>query len=257
MKLVEFSKYQATGNDFILIDNRDGSLDDIDVPAISKLCDRRFGIGSDGLILIETDADTDFHMRFYNPDGSQSLCGNGSRCAVIFARSLGIIDNHTTFLAHDGRHEAEISGNIVRLKMKDVTNVRNLGDGMFLDTGSPHLIQFVVNIDRCNVYSEGKRIRNGGLFKKDGVNVNFVEVLDKQDIYVRTYERGVEDETLSCGTGVTAAAVAAHIKNVQSPVTIQTRGGELEVDYRKTGEKFTDIFLSGPAELVYTGEIKI
>ena len=256
--LTNFIKYQATGNDFILIDNRKGEIK-LELNQILRLCNRSWGIGSDGLILIEHDKESDFKMNFFNPDGSQSLCGNGSRCAVRFAHELGIIADKTTFSAFDGLHEAQIlDDNTIRLKMQDVNTVRHMGDGMFVDTGSPHVVNFVINLDAFKVFREGRKIRNSGLFHTSGVNVNFVEVLDMQNIYVRTYERGVENETLSCGTGVTAAAIAAHIKNVVPPVKVKTRGGNLVVEYKKeeTGN-FTEVYLTGPAEKVFEGKIKI
>lgn len=256
--LTNFIKYQATGNDFILIDNRKGDIKP-ELNQILRLCNRSWGIGSDGLILIEHDKESDFRMNFFNPDGSQSLCGNGSRCAVRFAHKLGIITDKTTFSAFDGLHEAQIlDDNTIRLKMQNVNTVRHMGDGMFVDTGSPHVVNFVINLDAFKVFREGRKIRNSGLFHTSGVNVNFVEVLDMQNIYVRTYERGVENETLSCGTGVTAAAIAANIKNVVAPVKVKTRGGNLVVEYKK-GESggFTEVYLTGPAEKVFEGKIKI
>lgn len=255
--LIDFVKYQATGNDFILIDNREEKIK-LDLPQILRLCNRSWGIGSDGLILIEPDKNADFNMNFYNPDGSQSLCGNGSRCAVKFAHELGIIDKETNFSAYDGIHWAEILDNgEVRLKMQDVKTVRHMGDGMFVDTGSPHVVNFVINLDAFKVYREGKKIRNSGLFHQTGVNVNFVEVLDHQNIYVRTYERGVENETLSCGTGVTAAAIASQMKTVVPPVHVKTKGGDLQVEYDKNNEGYEQVFLIGPAEKVFEGKINI
>lgn len=252
---LKFHKYQATGNDFVMVDNREGVFEK-NLDAVKYLCDRKFGIGSDGLILIENHDEHDFEMVFYNPDGSQSLCGNGSRCAVNFAKELGIVSGNTNFLAYDGLHNASIEGEIVKLKMGDVQNVMDLADGMFVDTGSPHLIQFVINIDNCQVLEEGRRLRNGGLYQKNGVNVNFVEVKGESDIFVRTYERGVENETLSCGTGVTAAAIASGFKDVSSPVNIRTRGGDLQVSYTKNEDgSYTDIYLIGPAKKVFEGNI--
>ncbi|MEM9859324.1 MAG: diaminopimelate epimerase [Bacteroidota bacterium] len=257
--MVKFEKYQATGNDFILIDNMDLSLE-LAVNTISHLCDRKFGIGSDGLILIQPHQTCDFEMVFYNPDGSQSLCGNGSRCAVNFANSIGLIKgNSTTFLAYDGIHRAELlADGQVKLEMADVQNVRLLPHGMFVDTGSPHLVKYIVNIANYPVFNEGKSIRNGGLFAESGVNVNFVEISGDNEINVRTYERGVEDETLSCGTGVTAAAITASHKGLSSPVSIKTRGGDLTVEFKQVSkEKYTNIYLIGPAIKVFSGSFKI
>lgn len=255
--LVDFVKYQATGNDFIIFDNREGKIK-LELKDIVRLCNRSWGIGSDGLILIETDKDSDFFMNFYNPDGSQSLCGNGSRCAVKYALKLGLFDKETTFSAFDGIHWAEIlENNDVRLKMQDVKTVRHMGDGMFVDTGSPHVVNFVINLEAFKVYREGKKIRTSGLFHNGGVNVNFVEVENQHSIYVRTYERGVENETLSCGTGVTAAAIASRMKTVMPPVSVKTRGGNLKVEYEAVDEGYREVFLTGPAEKVFEGKIEI
>ncbi len=253
-----FYKYQATGNDFILIDNREHVFDTSDIDLIKKISHRSFGIGSDGVILIENDPQYDFNMIFHNPDGSRSFCGNGSRCAVMFANYLRIIDGKTEFRAIDGTHSATLSKELVRLKLNDVHSVRLMADGIFVDTGSPHYIQFVSKVEQFNVLQEGKKIRYGGLFGKKGTNVNFVEMKGKDQIYVRTYERGVENETLSCGTGVTACAIASNFKNYQSPVNIYTRGGELKVEFSKNGSaEFTDIYLSGPAKMIFKGTIDL
>ncbi|MEM1406172.1 MAG: diaminopimelate epimerase [Bacteroidota bacterium] len=257
--MITFEKYQATGNDFILINNIDTSFNP-STETISMLCDRKFGIGSDGLILIQPHKKYDFEMVFYNPDSSQSLCGNGSRCAVNFANTLGLIQgSKTTFLAYDGAHSAEIlPDGQVKLEMADVQNVRLLADGMFVDTGSPHLVKYIVNIAKYPVFEEGKSIRNGGLFAESGVNVNFVEISGDNEINVRTYERGVENETLSCGTGVTAAAITSTRKGLSSPVTIKTKGGSLKVEFNQESlESFKDVFLTGPAVKVFSGGIDI
>ena len=253
-----FYKYQATGNDFILIDNRKSVIDTSDINLIKKIADRNFGIGSDGVILIENDPQYDFNMIFHNPDGSQSFCGNGSRCVAMFANYLGMIDDKTQFRAYDGVHSATVTKDLVRLKLNDVHSVRLFADGIFVDIGSPHYIQFVSKVEQFDVLKEGKIIRYSGLFGTEGTNVNFVEMQGKDKIYVRTYERGVENETLSCGTGVTACAIAANLKKYQSPVNIYTRGGELRVEFNKNGsEEFTDIYLSGPAEMIFKGTIDL
>lgn len=242
-----------------MVDNRDESYH-LTKEEITYVCDRKFGIGSDGLVLIQQHSDFDFEMIFYNPDGSQSLCGNGSRCAVNFAKSLGMIpENHTEFLAFDGPHEAEIlPGSQVKLKMSDVQNVMLLADGMFVDTGSPHLMKYVSGVGDHPVFEDGRELRNKGPLQGEGVNVNFVEIVDKDTIMVRTYERGVENETLSCGTGVTAAAISASHKGLHSPVKVNTRGGELNVAYKKHDhDHFTDIYLTGPAVPVFKGQIEI
>ncbi len=258
MPTIQFDKYQATGNDFILIDNRQKTFPS-NMDLIPRLCDRRFGIGSDGLILIQDHPECDFEMVFYNPDGSQSLCGNGSRCAVKFARELGMIRNSCRFMAFDGIHEASINDDgIVKLKMQNVQNVRSLEDGMLVDTGSPHLIRYVQDIQAVDVNGRGRDIRYNETFKKDGVNVNFVEILGDRSIFVRTYERGVENETLSCGTGVTAAAIACGLKSMDSPVEINTRGGRLEVAFNEMPDQtFTEVFLIGPAKHVFSGKVDL
>ena len=257
--LIDFKKYQATGNDFILIDDRDKTFP-TDLSLIPRLCDRRFGIGSDGLILIQPHETADFTMVFYNPDTSQSLCGNGSRCAVMFAHHLGMIGTECQFMAYDGMHEATILSDLtVRLRMQDVQDVSMTADGMLLDTGSPHLIQNVDNLDTTDVVSEGKRIRFSEPFRKAGVNVNFVTRLGDSAIGVRTYERGVENETLSCGTGVTAAALSASFQEMGSPISIHTRGGDLQVEFQADHESghFSQVYLTGPAKYVFSGQIEL
>ncbi len=259
MVKLNFHKYQATGNDFILVDNRQRQFQP-SLNEIQRLCDRKFGIGADGLILIQTHPEHDFEMVYYNPDGSQSLCGNGSRCAVNFAKYLGLMqESKVEFLAYDGPHLAEIlTDGRVKLKMADVQNVRLLEDGMFVDTGPPHVIKYVANVKNYRVFEEGRAIRNGGLFQASGVNVNFTEVTGDQEIFVRTYERGVEDETLSCGTGVTAAAISASHKDLTSPIHVRTRGGDLQVEFKKHSlHHYTDIYLVGPAVPVFEGSIEL
>lgn len=258
MTELNFFKYQATGNDFILIDNRDKSVHHNKELAL-KLCDRKFGIGSDGLILIENHEEYDFEMVFYNPDGSMSLCGNGSRCAVNFAKKLGVIKNECEFLAYDGAHTASIQADdIVKLKMSDVHSVRSMDAGTFVDTGSPHLIVFVEDAGTHDVVENGRAIQRNETFIGKGVNVNFLEKLDDSSIFVRTYERGVENETLSCGTGVTASAIAAIQQGIKSPVSIKTRGGHLQVTFDETSDGgFTNVFLIGPAIEVFKGSIEL
>jgi diaminopimelate epimerase len=253
-----FSKYQATGNDFILIDNRGGGIT-LSTEQIVKLCDRKFGIGADGLILIEPSATADFLVNYYNSDGSQSLCGNGSRAAVHFAAELSLLKDKTVFDAYDGKHEAELlPTGIVRLKMNDTKNLSTIGDTIFVNTGSPHAIRFVEALETFPVFKEGEAIRYSKTFQPHGTNVNFVELNADNTLFVRTYERGVEDETLSCGTGVTAAALAASVKGYTSPVHIKTRGGDLSVEFKtsRSGDSttiFTDIYLIGPAKRVFEG----
>lgn len=261
MKL-HFFKYQATGNDFILIDNRSGELS-LSIDQIRKLCDRKFGIGADGLMLIEKHPTLAFNLVYYNSDGSQSLCGNGSRAAIQFASHLGMVNGKasSSFQAFDGAHDGELlPTGIVRLKMNDVADITTLGYDFFIDTGSPHIVRFVENAKEYPVVKEGSKIRYSDAFaKKGGTNVNFVELLSDNTIFMRTYERGVEDETLSCGTGVTAAALASSLKGYQSPVSIKAIGGDLTVEFRKSknGPPFTDIYLIGPAKMVFEGNLEL
>jgi diaminopimelate epimerase len=253
-----FYKYQATGNDFVLIDNRSAGYS-FSKDEIEKICHRRFGVGADGLMLIEKHPVMDFNLIYYNSDGSQSLCGNGSRAAVTFASHLGIINGNTEFNAFDGAHSAEIlPAGKVRLKMKDVSKTESKGDAIFMNTGSPHHIQFLKNVEHHAVFEEGKKIRYSQEYAPAGTNVNFVELLPDNTIYVRTYERGVENETLSCGTGVVASALAASTKGYQSPVKVKALGGDLSVDFKSSQSgTFTDIFLTGPAKLVFEGDLEL
>lgn len=257
---IRFSKYQATGNDFIIVDNRSGSLK-LSSEQIQQLCDRKFGIGADGLMLIERGSSSDFNLVYYNSDGSQSLCGNGSRAAVIFASSLGLVNGRTSFHAYDGAHDAEIQDDgTVRLRMNDVAEVKKMGNDFVIDTGSPHYIRVVENVDDYPVVENGRSIRYSADFQPGGTNVNFIELRDSNTLFVRTYERGVENETLSCGTGVTAAALAASFQGYSSPVRIQTLGGELSVAFESVtgqGGAFTNIFLIGPAKMVFQGELEL
>lgn len=254
---INFQKYQGTGNDFILIDNREGFFPKEDLQLISKMCDRKFGIGADGLILIETNEDADFNMIFYNPDGSKSLCGNGSRCAVSFANHLGLANKKTNFLTTDGAHDAYFDEKgMIHFSLHDVSEVKTFGDDLFIDTGSPHYIRFVKDLDSLNVITEGSKTRYDDRFAPWGTNVNFVE-LRNNHIAVRTYERGVENETLSCGTGVTACALAATYKGYKSPVRIDTSGGTLEVSFEQISpNEFRNIYLAGPVKKVFEGVYK-
>lgn len=263
-----FHKFQAAGNDFVLVDNREGNIS-FSVDEIKKICDRRFGIGADGLIQIEKDAQTDFKMIYYNSDGTQSLCGNGTRAAVKMASLLGMVNGKAKFSAYDGVHNAALLANgSIRVQMKDVKEWKTSGDDFLINTGSPHYIKFVKGLKDYPVFQEGKAIRYHETFKPGGINANFVELLENNTIFVRTYERGVEDETLSCGTGVTAAALAAHFKGYASPVEIQALGGRLSVEFKFTPSgqaglsasqagTFHDIFLAGPAKMVFEGDLEL
>lgn len=258
---LNFYKYQGTGNDFIIIDNRDLKFNRADNELVAKLCNRRFGIGADGLMLLQSKAGYDFEMVYYNSDGNESsMCGNGGRCIVEFARILGLLKEKAHFIAIDGKHEAVVKSSFISLKMKDVNEVELNDDFSFLNTGSPHYVAFVKNINSYNVVEEGRKIRTNNRFKIEGTNVNFIEK-QVDDLFVRTYERGVEGETYSCGTGVTAAALVAAIKNVSTAKNycdIKTLGGNLKVKFTKHSDNsFTDVWLEGPATFVFKGEITV
>jgi diaminopimelate epimerase len=266
--ILRFSKYHGTGNDFILIDNRSSVIrkSEKSTDLIAHLCHRRFGIGADGLILINNSHTADFEMKYFNSDGNEgSMCGNGGRCAVAFTNSLGIVNEKAVFIATDGLHEANITSlgreiTYVKLRMQDVKDIKISQGDYILDTGSPHFVRFLKNVENFDVFNEGRKIRNNSIFKEVGTNVNFAEVLDDK-IFVRTYERGVEDETLSCGTGATATAIAACLSGynpIEGTCNLQTLGGELMVNYKKLSKtSFNDIWLNGPAVCVYKGEINI
>jgi len=254
---MEFYKYQGTGNDFVMIDNRDLKFPK-DKKIIEKLCDRRFGIGADGLILLENDEKYDFKMVYYNSDGGEStMCGNGGRCLVAFAFFLDIFENKCTFIATDGEHEAEIHNGIVKLKMIDVDAINNDGDNSVLNTGSPHYVKYVEDIANFNVFAEGNSIRNSENYRENGINVNFVEHISDEEIFVRTYERGVEDETFSCGTGVTASALTFLQKGNLTSIKVKTLGGDLKVYAEKNGNSFREIWLEGPAKQVFKGKVEL
>jgi diaminopimelate epimerase len=256
-----FYKYQGTGNDFVMIDNRGDSFPKENTTLVTQLCDRRFGIGGDGLILLENDPETDFRMVYYNSDGNtSSMCGNGGRCIVAFAKKLGVIDDKARFMASDGLHDATIEADgQVSLHMKDVDTIKTGNGYIFLDTGSPHHVEFVEDIRQVNVKGLGSAIRYGELYGQAGSNVNFVRPESDNEFSVRTYERGVEDETLSCGTGVTAVAIAMHHvgKTTFESVRLNVEGGVLEVSFRESGGKYSEIYLKGPAEFVFEGKYNI
>ncbi|MEP6712575.1 MAG: diaminopimelate epimerase [Ferruginibacter sp.] len=256
-----FYKYQGTGNDFVVFDNRQGELDKLTKKQVKHICDRRFGVGGDGLMLLNEKTGYDFEMIYYNSDGNtSSMCGNGGRCLVKFAFHAGIHKYTYRFTASDGEHEAEIDNNgIIRLKMKNVDKVEEHSSFAVLNTGSPHFVKFATDIKNIDVVQTGRDIRYSKHYTAEGINVNFVEGTGEDSIYVRTYERGVEDETLSCGTGVTAAAlVSAHNSRGFNRVEVKTPGGNLSVEYNKIDEThFDNIWLCGPAELVFKGEIEI
>lgn len=265
MTKVHFYKYQATGNDFVVIDNRAGNLS-FSKEQVVRLCHRKFGVGADGLMLIEKHPSLSFNLEYFNSDGTQSLCGNGSRAAVHFASQLGLVNGKATFNAFDGEHSAELlPSGIIRLMMNPVKEVKKVGDDYFIHTGSPHYIKFVSDIDNYPVFEEGRKIRYSEVFKPGGTNVNFVALQNDNTIFVRTYERGVENETLSCGTGVTAAALAASMEGYSSPVRIKTLGGDLSVEFKSSQSglpigqagTFHEIFLIGPAKMVFEGDLEL
>ena len=253
--IIEFYKYQGTGNDFIMIDDREKEFDIRDNVLISALCERRMGIGADGLILLREHDTLDFEMIYFNADGKQSsMCGNGGRCIVAFAQMLEMTENETTFKAIDGEHKGRLMDDCIYLQMQDVKKIQGVGDGLVLNTGSPHYIEMVDELDYIDVDKKGRKIRNSAPFKKDGINVNFV--LDASELQVRTYERGVEAETLSCGTGVVATAIAMHYANCieETPVSVKTKGGELTVSFEEFNGGYRNIWLSGEASMVFAGE---
>ena len=280
---IPFFKYQGTGNDFVMLDQRETTyLTKNDTQIIQQLCDRRFGIGGDGLMFLQQKDGYDFEMIYFNADGTEgSMCGNGGRCLTAFAHFLGVFKEKCTFWAIDGVHEAVVKGSIdngslgnsmwVELKMIDVerNSIEQGNDYFLMNTGSPHYIVLVEDLTDINVYDNGRAIRYSERFAKEGVNVNFVEIVpqppkgEKRGIEVATYERGVEDETFSCGTGVTAAAIAYHLKtNKGMEVPIKTKGGQLEVKFSENGKNregsvFENVWLCGPATQVFSGTITI
>jgi diaminopimelate epimerase len=255
--IIEFYKYQGTGNDFIMIDDRESTFDISDNKLIAALCERRMGIGADGLILLRNHPSLDFEMIYFNSDGNQSsMCGNGGRCIIDFAAMLEVIKTETTFMAIDGEHKGQFLGDTIALQMQDVAEIVGEGDGLVLDTGSPHYIEMVDDLKYIDVNKEGRRIRNSAPFKKEGINVNFVQ--DSAEIEVRTYERGVEEETLSCGTGVVATALAMHYANCigENLVNVKTKGGELTVSFEEFNGGYKNIWLSGEASMVFAGDFE-
>ena len=256
---IQFYKYQGTGNDFVMIDDRQNQFDKSNHKLVALLCDRKFGVGADGLILIRNHVDYDFEMIYFNADGHEgSMCGNGGRAIVRFAHDLGVIGNETRFVAVDGEHLATVTTETISLKMADVSVVEEATGFFFMDTGSPHYVEFLdEDLSKTDIFSKGKAIRYNERFKEIGTNVNFVEKLAKDSLYVRTYERGVEDETLSCGTGVTACALASSYLGEESPVAIKTLGGDLSISFDKMATGFGNIYLIGPAQKVFEGTIEI
>lgn len=257
---LEFYKYQGAGNDFVIIDDRSESFDRSNTALVAALCDRRFGIGADGLMLLRNKEGFDFEMVYYNSDGSESsMCGNGGRCLVAFAYHQGIVGEQCHFIAVDGPHDAEMidwnGHQWVSLKMIDVEEVEQGTDYVYMNTGSPHYVKMSADLEGMDLVSEAKAIRYNDRFKAVGTNVNFIE-LEGDCLNIRTYERGVEDETLACGTGVTAAVLSAHATgNIQSnALNVKARGGDLKVLFESDGKGYKNIWLQGPAERVFKGE---
>ena len=258
---IKFQKYQGTGNDFIIINNMEMLFPSNNNQLIKKLCDRKFGIGCDGLILINPSDDSDFEMIYYNSDGFiGSMCGNGARCSIQFAKNNKIIISETTsFKAYDGCHYGSINQNMISLSMNPVNEIKTFDEDLFLDTGSPHYVKMVHNLRDYRVFENGKKIRNSSLFAKNGVNVNFVEKISEHEFSVRTYERGVENETLSCGTGVTAVAISMfHLGKTKSKnIKILTKGGVLSVEFDNNKLGYSNIKLIGKVEMIFSGEIEV
>ncbi|SFM99233.1 diaminopimelate epimerase [Algoriella xinjiangensis] len=258
MKL-KFFKYQGAGNDFVMIDDRQQTFP-ISTKLINRLCDRHFGVGADGLILLQNDKEFDFKMVYFNSDGNEStMCGNGGRCIIRFANDLDIASENMTFTAIDGLHHGIVDNNVIRLQMIDVDEVEDHDHYLFMNTGSPHHVEFVEKVDDVDVYNRGKEIRNGSPYFEKGSNVNFVEVMPDNNLRIRTYERGVENETLACGTGITAAAISAYVKNLvdKKSIEIKALGGDLSVNFEENNHKFVNVWLNGPAVKVFEGEIEI
>ncbi|WP_244825534.1 diaminopimelate epimerase [Carboxylicivirga linearis] len=260
--MIDFYKYQGTGNDFVIIDNRDNHFDGCNTETVRFLCDRRFGVGGDGLMLLENHAEYDFTMRYFNSDGNEaSMCGNGGRCIAAFAVHLNIVPAKETFqfMAVDGLHEAKYDDGIVSLKMIDVKNVDANDDYTFLDTGSPHFVQFHESVENLNINKMGSEVRYSDTFMPGGTNANFVHFINDNTIKVRTYERGVENETLACGTGVVASAISAHLKKKDiNEFNVDVLGGKLKVSFEPNADGgFNNIWLVGPATFVFKGTIEV
>jgi len=256
---IPFYKYHGTGNDFVLIDQRKTQfLNRENTAIIHQICQRHFGVGADGLILLENHPTLDFEMIYFNSDGNESsMCGNGGRCIVAFAHFLGVFKESCQFMAIDGIHDALVKEDWVELKMSDVEQVKQYDSYSFLNTGSPHYVCFLEDLAKVDVVQDGRKIRYSNDFQPGGTNVNFVQK-NQNGIEVATYERGVEDETLSCGTGVTAAAIAYHLQHPElTEIPIDTKGGQLKVRLQREGKTFSNIWLCGPAQQVFKGEITI
>ncbi len=259
---IPFYKYQATANDFVIINQMVVPyLQEPSIDLISGICDRRLGVGADGLMIIAPSLIADFKMIYYNSDGRlSSMCGNGGRAIAHLAHDLKLCKSECTFEAVDGIHEVVILGDEIRLKMIDVLEYQKKGAAYIIDTGSPHYISRVRNVEEIDLISEAHKIRYNDNYKTDGININFYHK-NENHIVVRTYERGVEDETYSCGTGVTAVAIAEVLEqrggNGDHAVKVMTKGGLLTVNFRRSSDFFTDVWLSGPAIKAFDGSIAV
>ncbi len=259
MKLI-FSKYHGTGNDFILVDNLSNKYDWLTISNIKNLCDRKFGIGADGFIILNNSIEFPFKMDYYNSDGSQSFCGNGARCAILFAESLGISVSNITFEAIDGSHFGSKKDSIISVQMRDVSTIKSVKNDFELNTGSPHYVKLSEDISSASILNFGKNIRYSENYNLEGINVNLLKGITLSKIEIASYERGVEDETLSCGTGATACALVwDKIQNTGlSSIDVKVKGGELNIKFQRDNfDGYKNIFLSGPANFIYSGEIEI
>ena len=256
-KLMKFFKYQATGNDFIIIDNY-GKEIKLTSDQVKKICDRRFGVGADGLILLEEKEGYDYSMIYYNSDGNKStFCGNGSRCLAHFAHKKKLFKHKAHFFANNSNYLAFIQKGLISIKMPNISNFKINDDGtIFIDSGSPHVVLFRKNVNKIDVINLGREIRYSEMYSQNGVNINFVEEINKS-LNVRTYERGVENETLSCGTGAVAAVIASHINGLieSGNVNVKTKGGDIKVSYNYDLNLYKDIYLSSDVSLVFYGEL--
>ena len=253
---IHFEKYQASGNDFILINNFEKRVH-LNKKIISFLCDRNFGIGADGIIIIQKCATADFEMIFFNPDGTESMCGNGSKCAVNFAIKNGLSNATPKYLTYDGYHKAYIKHNKIYIQMNNIIEIKKIKNDYFINSGAPHHIKFVKKLKDLDILEEVNIIRSDNKYKSKDCNINFIQIDDKHKIQLRTFEKGVEKETQSCGTGAVASSIASTFKNVISPVTSSFKGGNLTIHFEKCNSIFKNIFLVGKANFIYSGDIII
>ena len=255
--LINFYKYQSSGNSFLLVDDLQNKIN-LNKSQIVKLCDFSYGVGSDGLIIIKPSKESDFELQFFNPDGSKGFCGNGSLCALDFLKNKKFINNYCNFVAFDGIHEAKINNDIY-LKMKNINFYEKINNDYYINSGAPHYIRFIDhNLKRIDIVNESMIIKNNDFLKKNPCNIDFISLEDKGVIYVRTFEKGVDRETLSCGTGAIASAIAFSIKKNLKIDYVRMKGGILKVDYKKNkNNTFSDIYLIGNPKKVFNGEIRI